>query len=90
MAVERDKGLTWGQTCLSLHKRSSESLENLQTFRPQRECKLAYILHTCDEPAFILSELDDPAAFEIATEPNFGNDELDVDQRRLFTDSITD
>jgi hypothetical protein len=38
----------------------------------------------------MFSELTDPAAFEMATEPNFGKDELDIDQRRLFTVSITD
>jgi hypothetical protein len=38
----------------------------------------------------MLSEPDDPTALDIVTEPNFGNDELDVDQRCLFIDSITD
>jgi hypothetical protein len=51
---------------------------------------ISRILHTCDEPAFIFSELTDPAAFDMATEPNFGKDELDIDKRRLFTVSITD
>ena len=56
---------------------------------PKRRWLLC-ILHTCDEPAFILSELADPVAFDMATEPNFGNDELNVDQRCLFTESIAD
>lgn len=30
----------------------------------------------------------DPGGLDMATEPNFGNDELDIDQMRLFTDSI--
>lgn len=71
------------QTVLAVVEKSAD----LQT--PKAKW-LPCILHACDEPAFILSELDEPAACEITTEPNFGKDELDVDQRRLFTDSITD
>lgn len=37
-----------------------------------------------------MSGLVDPGAFDMTTEPNFGNDVLDVDQIRLFTDSTID
>jgi hypothetical protein len=80
-------GTSWlvaSQTGLVIEEKSTD----LQ-FRKD-DGSFAFYIYTCEEPASIFPEPVDPSTFDMATLPSFGKDELDIDQRHLFTDSIVD